>query len=245
MKLSELTWEEFASLDKERLVAVFPVGSTEQHGLHIPLGTDTIIAEFLENAVHQNPHALVLPVLPIGISDVHKDFPGSLWITPETMKYYIGDTLRALSSQGIHTCIFVNGHGGNRNTLYEFCRDTASNHGVRCFVFNWFESIGDTLNALFHPNVLLHASEVETSMLAVIDPTYIRYEKIDASADGASQTWQKKFNGTIISQQIRDFSKSGATGDPRNWDESKGRLTLNRAVTALLDLIDFVVERSY
>jgi len=56
---------------------------------------------------------------------------------------------------------------------------------------------------------------------------------------------QAKFNGTVINQQVKDFSESGATGDPKNWDGGKGRMILDRAVTALLDLLDYVVECSY
>ncbi|ERH12133.1 MAG: Creatinine amidohydrolase [halophilic archaeon J07HB67] len=123
VKLSEATWTELGETTAE--VALVPVGSTEQHGPHAPLGTDTIAAEAVAEAADDRldePTTVVAPPVHVGVSAEHRAFDGTLWVSPETFRAYVRESVESLFTHGVDRAVLVNGHGGNVEALAEVAR---------------------------------------------------------------------------------------------------------------------------
>jgi creatinine amidohydrolase len=119
MHLSDATWTEVADLDTD--LALIPTGSTEQHGPHAPLGTDTLNAVAVADAGAEayGGEVVVAPPIPVGIAEEHRHFPGTLWVSPDTFRAYVRETVASLASHGFDRVVVVNGHGGNVDALRE------------------------------------------------------------------------------------------------------------------------------
>lgn len=128
-----------------------PVGSHEQHGPHLPLETDIIIAEAVAKEAAARVGASVGPALPVGVSPEHMDFPGTKTLAPEEFKKIV----MAAAGEGV---VFINGHGGNNRSLREL--------GVRHV----------NLTSAFKPYD--HAGEIETSIIMHLRPDLVKLDKI-------------------------------------------------------------------
>jgi creatinine amidohydrolase len=119
MKLGEMNWPAIRDLDKSRVVAVFPIASFEQHGLHLPLLTDTIetsgIVDRLDARI--GDRVVCLPTQWLGHSLHHMRFGGSLTATSQTHIHIIVETVDGLLGAGFERVLVLNGHGGNRADL--------------------------------------------------------------------------------------------------------------------------------
>ena len=108
---------DFPSRMDERVLAVLPLGAVEQHGPHLPLGTDSTILAGLLDALRGRElaggRALLLPLLPIGSSPEHKGFPGTLTVEAETLLALWCDVARSALRTGVRRLLFLNSHGGN------------------------------------------------------------------------------------------------------------------------------------
>lgn len=239
-RIAKKTWQELQEMAKNPLLAVLPVGSIEQHGLHAPLGTDLIIAEATAASLSSD-RVLLLPAVPVGVSEYHRDFFGSLWVNPEVLKQYVGSIVKSLKYHGINYVLIVNGHGGNREPLREMARYLQLEGNYHVYVWTWFEAIEPKIIKLFKHRPPLHADEAETAMLMAIDESTVREDKIRDSALGSSRTWGKYYEGTLLSQKVRDFSASGATGDPAKTDLKKGKLMLQWSLENLKSFADFIM----
>src|SRR5215831_10341445 len=113
---AEMTWEDFAAADPS-WVAVLPLAAVEQHGPHLPLGTDSFIVEaYLARARKLLPDALKVAFLPlqaIGTSHEHRAFAGTLSLAPETLMRALTETAESVHRAGLRKLVFANGHGGN------------------------------------------------------------------------------------------------------------------------------------
>src|SRR5215467_1782388 len=113
---TEMTWQDFAAADPS-WVAVLPLAAVEQHGPHLPLGTDSFIVEaYLARARKLSPEALnatFLPLQTIGTSHEHRAFAGTLSLTPETLIRALTDIAESVQRAGLRKLVFANGHGGN------------------------------------------------------------------------------------------------------------------------------------
>lgn len=113
------TWRELQDCP----AAVLPVGALEQHGFHLPLGTDTIIASAIaQRLAHQFPSFYLLPALPFSQSFEHVKFPGAVSLRISTLLSVLGDVASSLEYSGIQKLIIVNGHGGN-HFLWNFAQE--------------------------------------------------------------------------------------------------------------------------
>ncbi|MFC4600511.1 creatininase family protein [Cohnella hongkongensis] len=233
------TWHDFREKLTEATVAILPVGSIEQHGLHAPLGTDLYIAEGLAQSVDGVEHAMLLPSVPVGVAEYHRHFAGSLWVSPETLKRYVGEIVKSLAYHGVKKVIVVNGHGGNREPLKEMARYVMMDADIRVVVWTWFESIEPEIVRMYGRRPPLHADETETSMLMAIQPDYIQPDQYEASSRGAGE-WGQFYEGTMISQTVKDFSPTGATGNPAKTDLAQGRRMLELSVDNLKRLIAYM-----
>ena len=119
MHWQDMTWPEIGALDRERTVLVLPVGSVEQHGHHMPTGTDTYLAAAVSDAAAAlaGPSVVVLPSPWYGLSAHHMHFPGSITLTAETMMAMVGDIVASVVQHGFRRIAVVNGHGGNAGVI--------------------------------------------------------------------------------------------------------------------------------
>lgn len=236
MDLASSTWTDID--DSDANCAVIPVGSTEQHGPHAPLSTDTLTATAVAEAgaAASNEEIIVAPGLPVGASEEHADFAGTLWLSPDTLRAYIRDTVRSLASHGFRRVVVVNGHGGNTDALREVAASLSRHDDVFVAVFTWFDAIDVDFD-------MGHAGAVETAMITHHHPDMIRADQIaDASADAGDQ-WGSWVSGVNLAYYTSEFAPNGVVGDPSAGDAALGRELTEQAGEALAELLEAISRR--
>ena len=237
MRLADATWTDAdaAAVD----VVFLPVGSTEQHGPHAPLGTDAFTAETVaERAADAYAGtAVVAPTVSVGVSEEHRQFTGTLWVSPDTFRAYVRDTVASLAHHGWTDVVVVNGHGGNVPALGEVCAAISRHDDAYAVPFTWFDAIGD------HADDMGHAGPLETAFLRHARPDSVREDRIDAAREGASDHWGEWVSATNLAHDAAAFSENGVVGDPGVDTAARGAELLSRAVDALCDLVDAVTAR--
>src|SRR5215471_11827114 len=175
---AEMTWEDFAAADPS-WVAVLPVAAVEQHGPHLPLGTDSfIVAAYLARARKQLPDALnaaFLPLQAIGTSHEHRAFAGTLSLTPETLMRALTDTAESVRRAGVRKLVFANGHGGNVASLDLVALDLRARLNMLAVPCS-FSRFGYP-DGLFAPAEIahgIHGGDVETSVMLAARPELVR-----------------------------------------------------------------------
>jgi len=237
MHLTRETWTDADATDTT--LAVLPVGSTEQHGPHAPLGTDVLTAEAVAEAGadrYDDP-VVVAPAIPVGIAEEHRRFSGTLWASPATFRDYVRDVVGSLAAHGWNRVVVVNGHGGNTAALQEVTARIVRHDDAYAVAFTWFDEVGD------HTSDMGHAGPLETSMLRHTDPDTVHEDRLEtAAADGADRwgDWQGRVNLAVDSDE---FTDNGVVGDPSGSSPELGEELLDRSAEALCDLLDAVRDR--
>jgi len=224
-----MTWPEVRDAASALRVALLPVGAVEQHGPHLPLGTDWYIASHIACETAQKADRLLLPGINVGVSSEHQQFWGTLSLTPKLLADVAVSVCRSLLPHGLSRIVFVNGHGSNVAPLEDAARRLRQ-ESVFAFVFNWWQSIESTL-ADFFPEPTAHAGSIETSLMLVIDPDSVRTERFK-DADPAT-AWGTYVEGVLVGPDAIDFTKAGNVGDPALADREKGVRTLSAACQSL------------
>ncbi|GAB7009869.1 creatininase family protein [Halorubrum trueperi] len=250
MRLADATWTDVRDADVD--VAFVPVGSTEQHGPHAPLGTDTLdaVAVAEAGATAYEPAAAggdtaasgdvaVAPPIPVGVAEEHRAFDGTMWVSPDVFRAYVREAAESLPAHGIDRIVFVNGHGGNVEALAEvarrFSRDDA--HDGYAVAFTWFEAVGG------HADDMGHAGPLETALLRATNPGLVREDRVAAAAEGSADRWGEWVSGVNLAHDSDEFTDNGVVGDPTAGDAARGDELLALASGALVDLASAVVER--
>jgi len=231
MELSRMTWSEARGAFSKAQVALLPVGSTEQHGPHLPLGTDWLTAEEIARRAGKVGGWLLLPTVPVGVSEHHRQFWGTLWVPPGVLRDYVVGIARALASHGLNRIVFVNGHGGNTPALDEASR-TLRREGIYAYVYVWWRAIPEVIAEIIESGGS-HAGEMETSVMLAIARELVRPEHYSEAVRGGSSEWGKTIHGVNVGFDTLDFSHSGATGDPGRATPEKGARLLQAAAARL------------
>lgn len=111
--LYEMTWVEVETYLEESDMVIIPLGSIEQHGRHLPTGTDYLAALEFSKKISAQTEVIVAPILMAGYSEYHTGFPGTLSVSPETMEQVVFECIESLIKHGFKRILFFNGHGGN------------------------------------------------------------------------------------------------------------------------------------
>jgi len=245
MDLADATWTDVRDADVD--VAFVPVGSTEQHGPHAPLGTDTLDAVAVaeagaaayEASADATGEVAVAPPIPVGVAEEHRAFDGTMWVSPDTFRAYVREAAESLTHHGIDRVVFVNGHGGNVEALAEvarrFSRDPA--HDGYAVAFTWFDAVGE------HASDMGHAGPLETALLRATHPELVREDRVAAASEGAADRWGEWVSGVNLAHDSDAFSENGVVGDPTPGDAKRGAELLTLASDALAELATAVVER--
>jgi creatinine amidohydrolase len=236
LDLSDATWTEVRDADAE--AALLPVGSTEQHGPHAPLGTDAFHAESVAEAGADSydGEVVVAPTVPVGVAEEHRDFAGTLWVSPDTFRSYVRDVVGSLAHHGFDRVVVVNGHGGNAPALGEVTATISRHDDAYAVPFTWFDAVdaGPGMG---------HGGPIETALLRATHPNLVREDRVAEARDGASDGWGEWVSGTNLAHDSAEFTDSGVVGDPGDGDAALGEALLDEAATALARLLDAVVAR--
>jgi len=235
--LADATWTDVDDAGAD--LALLPVGATEQHGPHAPLGTDAYTAVAVAEAgadAHDAPVA-VAPALSVGVSEEHREFAGTLWLSPETFRAAVRETVASLAHHGIDRVVVVNGHGGNVDALREVTATVSRHDDAYAVPFTWFEAVGE------HASEMGHGGPLETALLRATHPDLVREERLEAAAAGASDRWGEWVSGVNLAHDSAEFTGNGVVGDPREGDAGLGEELLDRAAAALATLLSAVERR--
>jgi creatinine amidohydrolase len=218
-----------AALSGAGEVGLVPIGAVEQHGPHLPTGTDTIIASELCDRAAQRSGAIALPALGLGCSFGHgASFPGTLSLSPETLVVVIRQYVEWAAGSGLVKLLFVNCHMGNTPALL-----TATDHfrltrpDLQTGIINWWETTPAVNAATVEDGADLHANRAETSLMLAVAPEHVRLELL-AAADDPDRTEDLVFRYSASS-----LSKNGVTGRPSEASRELGNQLLEAIVTEI------------
>lgn len=171
MFLEQISWKQAEDYFKKRDLAVIPVGSTENHGSQLALGTDFLIPRNLCERMDSRLNCLIAPTIPYGVADQHTHFPGTITIGYDGLYDLVTRIADQLYGHGIRHFVFLNGHGGNTPVLQRVCMELDDKHAVGC-VLDWWSLAGE-LNPAWKGG---HGGGEETAAMLAIDPKYVHMD---------------------------------------------------------------------
>jgi creatinine amidohydrolase len=242
--LAEETTTTASEAFRDASVAIIPTGAVEQHGPALPLGTDFLAAEAVSRTVDRDD-TVVLPTIPVGVSDHHRQFSGTLWTDPTTFEHYVADIAASVASHGLKKIVVVNGHGGNNDALQRAARRLRTDEVAFVAPWNWWSNLNELSQELFGKSGIGHADAMETSMVYAVDDELVRENALEAAEAGASESWGRSVHGAEVGFDTADFSESGAVGTPTEGSKEAGDRLLDQAVTELDALLDWLAEQPF
>ena len=242
----DLTTEDFSGLDAARTVALLPVAAIEQHGPHLPLGTDAaintgVLARAVELAPMELP-LLVLPLLPVGLSPEHGDFPGTLTLSASTLLSLVTETAEGVARAGLRKLILFNSHGGQPQALEMVAQDLRARHAMAVIVANSWKLMRP--GEFFPPaerEAGIHSGAIETSLLLHLQPGLVRRDKVGnfpAAPRGYERDHPELAAGGRFhfAWQAQDLNPAGAVGDARLASAEAGQAMVEQAAHGLVGL---------
>lgn len=220
-----LTYQELARLQEQKPWALLPIGATEQHGPHLPVGTDSLILQgVLKKVIEQlelDVPLLVLPQLFYGKSIEHTDFAGTITLSIHTLLYLLGDIVSSLARHNFRNIIFLNSHGGNADILDSYLQDLRKLYEANVYAIHLWSPGGIMEPARLHfkdiPNRQMHAEAVETSLMY---HWYNQLVKVDEIAEEQPLSEEGLEHLRRLEGKVRwgwaaeDLSGNGVLGDP-------------------------------
>lgn len=249
---ADLSWPEFGALDPARTVAVLPVAAIEQHGPHLPLSTDACINQgVLQAALDRLPDTmrlLILPALPVGKSDEHAAFPGTLTLGTETLMRLWFEIAQSVHRAGVRKLLILNSHGGQGGVARIVAQDVRVRLQMLAVAANTY--------ALHDPHPALpvrelrhgiHGGAIETALMLYLQPALVRREHL---ADFEATSIEQEFRDTVlrthgpstIGWATQDLNPNGACGDARLATADIGQTMLDQAAQRLVALLQDMTD---
>jgi len=219
-----------AALKKKTKRAIIPVGSLEQHGNHLPVSTDSLIAEYIARLAAERVGAFVLPVISYGVSFEHKPM-FNVSLRNSTLSTMICDACISLAENRVKEIIILNGHHGNMGALQYIAQEL---HGklprdVRVHTIHYWHTMKSEFD---------HAGEVETSLVLAIAPELVR---MDRAVPNSKKLSKSKAYNTNAPGSFPKITGNGVWGDPRKATAAKGEKWIQEITSGLAKTITELV----
>jgi creatinine amidohydrolase len=239
-RLADLTSEEIAESITSTSVMIQPLGAIEQHGPHLPLSTDLIVAEAMSSALvdelGDELDLWLLPSLAYTKSNEHAWSPGTVWLGPETMLAVLRDVGRSLATLPARRLVFLNGHGGNTGLLDVALRELRLTHGLLTFLAHPFvppDHGGESLASEAAGGI--HGGAAETSMMLHLRPDLVRLDRLVSSVPNWLNEYEHlSFSGSVgFGWLSNDFGATGVIGDATAASAELGESLVNESLERL------------
>jgi mycofactocin precursor peptide peptidase len=236
--LADMTWPEVAAaVAGGATTVILPLGATEQHGPHLPLGTDTVRALALAERVTAHlPDALIAPPLPVGCSDEHTGFAGLLSLNTTTLVQVIIDCAGRMVAWGMRRLLLLSAHGGNDQALAQVVvRLKRELPDLLVWTPADLLRVGAGVPAIAQadglgPEVVgLHAGEGETSEMLCLRPDLVRRAAVAPGYTGDMDA----IIATLQAVGLRPVTPNGVLGDPRPAEATRGARYLEAYAAAI------------
>jgi len=240
---SELGTRDFAALDPSTTVAVLPLGATEQHGPHLPLGVDTLLADGIVQAalplLPPELPVLFLPTQQIGLSPEHARFAGTLTLSAETLMRMWKEIGAGVARAGVRKLVLFNAHGGHVGAMDVVARELREAHDLIVYSVSWFNlPLGELAPERFD----VHAGESETAMMLALAPGLV---DMDRATDFASSSRQRAQDYPLLGNgrsaklgwAMQDYNPEGAAGNAAAATPQQGRALVDAAAGQLALLL--------
>ena len=226
---SEMSWEEVKEYLARDDRVILPLGSTEEHGRHLGLGTDSIEAEAIARGAGETTGVIVAPTLHYGMALMQMAFPGTISLRPTTLVAVLEDVLRSLYRHGFRRVLVVNGHGGNAAALSSAVQMVSQDlAGWRVKTFEWWtdaESYRVVIEMLGE-QVGSHASPGETAFMLAVRPSAVKLHRL-TGRDAPAKPSREVTTAQNFAQKYPD----GIMGrDPRGATREAGEALLKKSV---------------
>jgi creatinine amidohydrolase len=232
---ADLTQPEIAAQFKNNPLVILPCGSVEQHGPHLPTGTDTLAANIIAHAVAERMDGLVLPATPFGVTPMHMPFEGTITLSTGTFQRVVTETCASTAIHGAKRLLIINWHEGNIPSLAIASEALHREHGMTvltvqaCYVAA--ELYGSDCGGL------THGGEIEALAVLACRPDLVHLDRIDYSSDHSHGRKWDKLRRTRSYQpvltDIRTIAETGWYGTPEHASVDKGLRMLNDIAGAI------------
>jgi creatinine amidohydrolase len=244
---TEITTNDLRALDITRTIAVLPFAATEQHGPHLPLGTDTMIMDgYVARVIARLPDelpVLFLPVQNCGLSVEHTSFPGTLSFSAKTVIRAWTELCESVGKTGCRKLVLLSSHGGNNAVLETIAHDLRARLSMLVVIASW-RRFGAP-DGLFSAHELthgIHGGEVETSLMLAFRPDLVRLEEAE-DFPCLSAEMEREFNWLSTNRpagfgwMAQDLSASGAIGNAARATARKGEACADYGATTFIELL--------
>ena len=248
-ELGRMSWKEIQAILPRNPVLLLPIGTVEQHGPHLPVNADNMVADFVARRAAEATEAYMVPAINYGYSPLCRDFPGTVSIRPETLTSVIRDVSQALFRQGFRRFIFVNNHGGNQPSCEQVARELKAEHGlVIGNIYPW--NLGYTLMRDTYEDpaaVYGHGGEPETSAMMGMFPEDVMIDLMAGRdpitsglfklrRDNLIEIPGQSVGGTVFLDH-GDLFPNGVSGDPSPATAERGQMWIERVVNFAIDFV--------
>jgi creatinine amidohydrolase len=219
LSIYELSDRDFRDRLARTRSAIIPVGSLEQHGQHLPVSTDCLIAEHISNEAGRRLDYFVFPVVPYGVSFEHAPM-FNISVHDSTLSNILCDICISISHLGIKKIVIINGHHGNMGVLQYISQNTFEKMAPDSAVhtINYWSFMNEKFD---------HAGEVETSILLAIKPTLVKMDKAEASGKILMKSREAYMSLTCRPGSFPELTGNGVWGDPKLASAEKGKELLS------------------
>ena len=232
---SDLTQPEIKAQLEANPLVILPAGSVEQHGPHLPTGTDIFAANVIAHAVAERMDGLVLPGGPLGVTPMHMPFEGTISLSPETYMRVVTETCASTARHGAKRLLILNWHEGNSASLALAAEALHREAGLSVVTCHACYVAADLYGA--SSGGLTHGGEIEALAVLAYRPELVHLDRIAGSSDHTHGHHMDKLRRTRTFQpvltDIRSIAATGWFGAPDRATEEKGRRMLTDVAEAI------------
>lgn len=234
MFLEKMTMAEFKKHLKKTKTIIFPFGTVEEHGRHLPLNTDTLIVNEVLKRVVERRKVFLAPSLNYGVCTSTGQHPGTIGITPETLRRLTSDLIRDAHKKGLRNFLLISGHGGglHMSALKEVAENLIEElDGIKIAILSPYETFSKELSELTDTPNDSHAGEIETSLVLSLAPGLVK---------GRSKEEYPKLPKPLVVKDKLKYWRGGVWGNPGKATREKGEEAIRLIVNKIIDIIDMI-----